>query len=61
MRNGFNTISDGEYAKILYSKFGRERVDKELDVFLSNKFIKRSGGGIGVTRLIRSMKLEGLI
>ena len=61
MRNGFATISDGEYAKILYSKFGNERVDKELDVFLSNKFIPRSGGGIGVTRLIRSMKMEGLI
>ena len=24
-------------------------------------FFKRSGGGIGVTRLIRSMRMEGLI
>ena len=61
MRNGFATISNGEYAEILYSKFGKERVDKELDVFLSNRFIPRSGGGIGVTRLIRSMKKEGLL
>ena len=35
------TISDGEYANILYSKFGKERVDKELDVFLSNRFIRK--------------------
>ena len=61
MRNGFNTISNGMYAKTLYSKFNKERVDNELDIFLSNTFIPRSGGGIGVTRLIRSMKLEGLL
>ena len=61
MRNGFNTISNGMYAKTLYSKFSKERVNEELDTFLSNTFIPRSGGGIGVTRLIRSMKLEGLL
>ena len=61
MRNGFNTISNGMYAKTLYSKFSKERVDKELEEFLSNTFMPRSGGGIGLTRLIRSMKLEGLI
>ena len=61
MRNRFNTISGGKYAKLLYSLFGRERVDREMDEFLSHNFITRSGGGIGMTRLIRSMELEGLI
>lgn len=61
MRNRFNTISSGMYAKKLYNLFGRERVDREMDEFLSHKFIERSGGGIGMTRLIRSMELEGLI
>lgn len=61
MRNRFKTISDGKYSKLLYNLFGRERVDREMDEFLSHKFITRSGGGIGMTRLIRSMELEGLI
>lgn len=61
MLNRFKTISDGQYAQILYDKFGKERVDAELDEFLQHKFIVRSGGGIGVTRLISSMEKEGLL
>lgn len=61
MISRFKTISDGEYAQILYDKFGKERVNGELDEFLKHHFITRSGGGIGVTRLISSMLKEGLI
>ena len=61
MLTRFNTISDGKYAQILYDKFGKERVDKEMNEFVSNNFITRSGGGIGITRLISSMLKEGLI
>jgi aspartyl/asparaginyl-tRNA synthetase len=57
----FKTISDGKYAQILYDKFGQERVDNEMNEFLSHNFIVRSGGGIGITRLISSMLKEGLI
>jgi len=61
MLHRFKTISDGGYAQILYDKFGQDRVDGELNEFLQHKFIVRSGGGIGVTRLISSMIKEGLI
>jgi aspartyl/asparaginyl-tRNA synthetase len=61
MLNRFKTISDGGYAQILYDKFGQERVDAELNEFLQHKFMVRSGGGIGVTRLISSMLKEGLL
>ena len=61
MLERFNTISNGEYAQILYDKFGKERVDGELNEFLKHEFIVRSGGGIGVTRLISSMLKEGLL
>jgi len=61
MRHTFNTISDGMYAKTIYNLFGKERVDAELDDFLKMDFFPRSGGGIGVTRLISSMKKEGLM
>lgn len=61
MRNTFNTISNGDYAKLLYSHFGKERVDAELNKFLEYDFIPRSGGGIGITRLISSMKKENLL
>lgn len=61
MRDMFHTISNGEYANILYKNFSKGRVEKELEEFLDLKFITRCGGGIGVTRLIRSMKMEGLL
>jgi aspartyl/asparaginyl-tRNA synthetase len=61
MRRRFATISEGGYAGLLYELFGRQRVDAELDEFLEHSFIKRSGGGIGVTRLIRAMEMAGLI
>jgi hypothetical protein len=61
MRDRFHSISDGEYAGLLYKKFGEERVEKELEEFLALPFINRYGGGIGLTRLIRGMELEGLL
>jgi aspartyl/asparaginyl-tRNA synthetase len=61
MRNTFKTISDGGYAQMLYDNFGEERVNRELDEFLSLDFFPRSGGGIGITRMIRAMKLSNLI
>ena len=61
MRERFNTISDGDYAKTIFDKFGKDRTLAELEEFLSYNFIERSGGGIGITRLIRSMKKEDLI
>ena len=61
MRNKFYTISDGEYALTLFSRFGKKRVIDELDTFLKHPFIKRVGAGIGVTRLIRSLKKENLM
>ena len=53
----FHTISDGEYAGLLYRYFGKERVQKELKEFLSYDFFPRCGGGIGVTRLMRALAL----
>jgi aspartyl/asparaginyl-tRNA synthetase len=61
MRDVFNTISGGEYAELLFSQFGKERVTKELDEFLSKDFFQRSGGGIGMTRMIRAMKMSNLL
>ena len=61
MRTRFLNISNGMYAKTLYGKFSKERIDAEMNKFMSHTFITRSGGGIGMTRLIRSMELEGLI
>lgn len=61
MRHLFYTISDGEYANTLFNRFGKDRVEKELDDFLSHKFFTRSGAGCGVTRLIRAMKIMKLI
>jgi aspartyl/asparaginyl-tRNA synthetase len=55
MRDTFHTISDGGYASLLYDKFGKERVEKELDEFLSFDFFPRSGGGIGITRIMSAL------
>ncbi len=56
MRDKFYTISDGKYAQKLFDLFGKDRVESELNEFLELDFFPRSGGGIGVTRLIDAMK-----
>lgn len=61
MRKIFFTIEGGRYAEKLIDLFGHHRVINELNEFLQNKFITRSGGGIGITRLIRAMELSNLI
>jgi hypothetical protein len=61
MRDNFFTLSDGQYAKLLFNAFGKERVMAELDEYLSLPLFARFGGGIGVTRLARAMRLAGLI
>lgn len=61
MREQFHTISDGKYSGKLYELFGKERVLKELEDFLSLEFFPRFGGGIGMTRLIDGMKVQGLL
>ena len=55
MRETFHTISDGQYADLLYKLFGKERVEKELDEFLEFDFFPRSGGGIGMQRLMTAL------
>lgn len=57
MKQSFLTISNGAYAQLLYNQFGKERVNKELEAFLSLPFCKRFGGGIGIDRLIRALTL----
>lgn len=57
MKFRFNSISNGEYSKLLYSNFGKERVVNELENFVNLPMISRSGGGIGMTRLIRACKM----
>ncbi len=61
MLQRFNTISEGGYANLLYAQFGRGRVMRELGEFLDLDFFPRYGGGIGVTRLIRALKMLGKI
>ena len=61
MKEQFYTISNGEYAKLLFNLFGKDRVELELFKFLSYDFVPRYGGGIGVTRLISAMKRANLL
>ena len=55
MRESFHTISNGEYARKLFELFGQERVEAELEQFLSLNFFPRFGGGIGLTRLMSAV------
>ena len=61
MRKQFHTISDGEYANLLFNHFGKKRVEDELEEYLKLDMFDRFGGGIGVTRMVRAMKLSNLI
>jgi aspartyl/asparaginyl-tRNA synthetase len=57
MRNMFYTIEDGKYCAKLFELFGKERVEKELEEFLSLNFFPRFGWGCGLTRLARAYEL----
>ena len=61
MRERFNTIMDGKYKDKIYELFSKERTEAEMEDYLKFDFFERCGGGIGVTRLIRSMRMEGLL
>lgn len=54
MRHNFYTIEDGGYCKKLFELFGKERVEKELEEFLSFEFFPRFGAGVGLTRMGRA-------
>jgi len=56
MRESFYSICEGGYAQKLFDLFGKERVERELEDFLSHTFTPRFGGGIGMTRLIQSLE-----
>ena len=60
MREKFYTISEGGYSKKLFDLFGKDRVEAELNEFLKLDFFPRSGGGIGMTRIINAYKAAGL-
>ncbi len=60
-RNSFYSIEEGKYAEKLFDLFGKNRVEDELEDFLSYDFFPRSGGGLGVPRMIRAFELSGLI
>lgn len=60
MREGFFAMTQGKYSQLLFNRFGRERVLKELDEYLSFDMFKRFGAGIGLTRLARAMELAGM-
>ena len=57
MKEMFYIIENGGYAGKLFELFGKERVESELEQFLSFDFFPRFGGGIGMTRLARAYEL----
>jgi aspartyl/asparaginyl-tRNA synthetase len=61
MRKQFHTISEGKYAGKLYELFGKERVEKELEEFLTLPMVPRYGGGMGMTRMINALYAIGTL
>jgi aspartyl/asparaginyl-tRNA synthetase len=57
MREMFYKIEDGKYCGKLFELFGKERVEEELEDFLSHNFFPRVGCGIGMSRLMRAYEL----
>lgn len=61
MRENFYRVSDGQYAQKLFAMFGRERVEQELNRYLDLLMTPRFGAGIGITRMVRALKQEGVL
>jgi hypothetical protein len=49
------------YSKTLFATFWQKRVEEELNEFLSLDFFPRSSGTISITRIIRALKLHGIL
>lgn len=60
MKHYFTTVSNGDYARLLLEKLGKERVMKELDNYMALPMTPRFGAGIGIHRTVRAMQLAGL-
>ena len=60
MRRDFYAVSDGGYAQLLFDKFGKKRVEREIEEYLAFDFFPRFGGGIGMTRLEHAFIKQGL-
>lgn len=58
MINLFHSIGNGEYAQKLFREFGKERMLKSLNQYLSLPFKPRYGFGIGLTRLMNSLQKQ---
>lgn len=61
MWENFHSVSDGKYARLLFDLFGKDNVLHELDNYLALPMLPRFGAGIGITRMVRAMKLAGLL
>lgn len=61
MRDSFYTISDGDYAKILVEEFDEFRVSSEIEDYLKLDFVNRWGFGMGMTRMLRALKIKNLL
>ena len=57
MRDTFHTITEGAYSNLLFELFGKDRVQAELEEFLKFDFFPRTGGGIGMTRMISALDI----
>ena len=58
MKENFYTISNGEYSNLLFNHFGRKRVVDELEEYFSLDMFPRFGGGIGLTRICRALRMN---
>ncbi|MFH0912433.1 MAG: amino acid--tRNA ligase-related protein [Patescibacteria group bacterium] len=61
MRQNFYSVSEGQYAQKLFDLFSREQVEAELNQYLALPMTPRFGAGIGITRMVRAMKKEGIM
>jgi len=61
MRERFFELADGRYSGLLFEKFGKDRVIRELDAYCELPMIERFGAGIGMTRLIRAFHQANLL
>lgn len=61
MRTNICLQDEGNYLRTMYEYFGKERVDTEIEEYFDYDFIPRCGGGLGMSRIIRGMKIEGIL
>ncbi len=60
LREGFFSLNQGKYAQSLVARFGKERVNRDLEEYLSLPMLDRFASTIDLSKLANALEMAGI-